>query len=219
MTSRLESWIAEIFDHPVTDPAWYHDLDLEEPPEVSPADAAQLIAATFEGAGTLLSRFSDAQLNHSFWFLVNPGNSDYMFCIKDQSVPWPLRQRVLQSFVPLFRDVMAVRCSPVMGSESEPASSALKSACYMWWDLICLIGNEEDDPELLQEVPRVLEALLAIDHVACQESAIHGLGHWAFYQREPAVSVLGRYLERADSQGLRPELVEYAEHAMTGMIL
>jgi hypothetical protein len=134
-------------------------------------------------------------------------------------VPWPLRQRVLRSFVPLFRDVMAVRCSPVMASESESASSALNSACYMWWDLICLVGNEEDDPDLLQEVPRVLEALLAIDHVACQESAIHGLGHWAFYQSEPAVSVLERYLERADSQGLRPEMVEYAEHAMSGMIL
>jgi hypothetical protein len=76
MTSRLESWIADIFDHPVTDPAWYFDPDREELQDVSPAETAQLIAATFEGAGTSLSRFSDAQRNHSFWFLVMAGNSE-----------------------------------------------------------------------------------------------------------------------------------------------
>ncbi len=100
----------------------------------------------------------------------------------------------------------------------ETAESPLNSACYMWWDLLCLNGNETDDPELLAEVPRVLEALLQIDHVACQESAIHGLGHWAFYQKNPAREVLRRFLKRSESSPMRPGLHEYAKQALTGII-
>jgi hypothetical protein len=44
-----------------------------------PGLAAELIAETLEGGRTLLQPFSDEQLNQAFSFLLNSGNSDYMY--------------------------------------------------------------------------------------------------------------------------------------------
>jgi hypothetical protein len=130
-------WLTHVFDHPVTDPAWHFSIDSPSL-DPGPTRVAELIAETFEEGGTLLRPFSDAQLNQAFWFLVNSGNSDYMFCLLDHSVPWPLRRRALRSFVPLFHQVMAARCSSVLSHLDEPAESPLNSACFMWWDIIPL---------------------------------------------------------------------------------
>jgi hypothetical protein len=96
MGLSLGEWVTQIFDHPVTDPAWHFKADGGDIPEVSRREAAELVAATFERAGSLLAPFTDAQLNMAFWLLVSPGNSGYLTCIKDRSVEWRLRQRALR---------------------------------------------------------------------------------------------------------------------------
>lgn len=214
----LSQWIAYIFDHPVADPAWHFSVDspLLDP---GPTRVAELIAETFEAAGTLLQPFSDAQLNQAFWFLVNSGSSDYMFCLSNPSVPWPLRRRALRSFVPLFRQVMARRCSPVLSHLDEPAASPLNSACYMWWDIIPLSGSpdwDRLDAALTEEVLAVLSELVEIPHDACRECALHGLGHWALFHPR-AASIIDAFLARA--HGPRPELLAYATQARSGHIL
>ena len=214
----VAEWVSYLFDHPVTDPAWHFDVDSPYL-QVDAERAAELIAETFEASGTLLAPFTDAQLNQGFWFLVSPGNSGYMCCLTAPSVAWSTKQRVLRSFVPLFRDVMAARCSPVLRHLDESGSSTLNSACFMWWDLLPL--DESDGPEALPasmrgEVLAVLSELLEIPHDACQESALHGLGHWALWHAE-ARGVIERFIDR--SEGLRVELVAYARMARTGCIL
>lgn len=210
----LPNWIAHVFDHPVADPAWHWSLDAPEWQD-SPEHIAALIAETFERSGELLSRFSDAQLNQAFWFLVSGSGSDFMFALSDSDVPASIRLRALHSFVPLFEQVMAVRCSPHLSHLDEQPANPLNSACYMWWDILPIHG-EPDKPgraEFDSEVLAVLRRLLAIPHDACRESALHGIGEWACYY--PSVAdIADDFLAR--TPGLRPQLISYAQRARLG---
>jgi hypothetical protein len=217
MSRTLADWVGYVFDRPVEDPAWHWSLDAPYW-ELAPTRAAELIAETFERAGQLLPAFSDAQLNQGLWFVLSNGCSDYMFCASDETVAWPLRKRLLWSFVPLFRDVMAIRCTPVLSHLDEPGATPLNSACYMCWDLIP-IGSAPEAPGavvLHEEIVLVLGELLRIPHDACRESALHGLGHWSMFTPK-AGAVIEQFLH--GSQSLRPELLAYARSARTGCIL
>jgi hypothetical protein len=112
---------------------------------------------------------------------------------------------------------MSTRCTPSLAHE-EKLSSALNSACFMWWDLLPLTEGwfGAEDVQLADEVLAVLSDLLQIPHDACRESALHGLGHWAMHYPR-AAEIIDRFLR--DSSNLRPELVEYAEQARTGHVL
>ena len=95
-----------MFDHPVSKLPWYQ---LEYCPvwDDSPERLLTFITESFERSGELLTHFSDAQLEQGFWFLLN---SDYMVGFGDKNVGLPLRVRALHSFIPLFEQVMVVRC-------------------------------------------------------------------------------------------------------------
>lgn len=210
-------WITYVFDHDVTDPAWHFQIHTPDP-KVSPARAAEFISETFERSGDLLRRFSDAQLNQAFWFLVSSGNSEYMLCLPDASVPWDLRRRALRSFIPLFQQVMAARCAPVLSHRDEPGASPLNSACYMWWDVLPLSESAGADPAnagMTREVFAVLSELLDIPHDACRESALHGLGHWIMFNPQGR-RIIDAFLARTPD--LRPDLIAYATYARSGCI-
>jgi hypothetical protein len=227
----LPNWIAHVFDHPVARPRWHASPDAPEWHD-RPEHIAMLVADTFEHSGELLARFSDAQLDQGFWYLL--GGSDFMRVLVDppdrlhaagvtlrskapRNVLASVRFRALRSFVPLFEQVMAVRCSPHLLHLAEPGANPLNSACYMWWDMFPIHGSpdEPDRAEFDAEVLNVQRRILAIPHDACRESALHGLGHWALYY--PRVSeIISEFLRH--TRGLRPELVVYAEHAKTGRV-
>ena len=62
----LTDWIAYVFDHPVTDPAWHWSPDAPIWDDSSERNAT-FIADAFERSGELLARFTDEQLNQGFW--------------------------------------------------------------------------------------------------------------------------------------------------------
>lgn len=67
------------------------------------------------------------------------------------------------------------------------------------------------------EVVEVMRSILAIDHVACQESALHGLGHGHHREQAAAVErIVDEFLEREGN--LRPELRKYAQAARIGCV-
>ncbi len=217
MQTPLSDWIAHVFDHPVADPAWYWSTD-EPVWEGSSEDTVAFIANAFERSGELLARFTDAQLHQGFWYLVDNGFSEFMYGLIEPAVPWPARLRALRSFVPLFEQVMAVRCSPHLLHLDEQPANPLNPACYMWWDILPISGKPAE-PRRAQfdaEVLRVLSQLLSIPHDACRESALHGLGHWQIHY-PAAETIIDEWLAR--TPGLRPELVSYAERAKVGGVL
>jgi hypothetical protein len=213
----LSSWISHVFDHPASDPEWHWSSDAPYWQD-NAEHIATLIADTFECADELLARFTDAQLNQAFWYLVSASCSEFMFSLVEPSVPLPTRLRALRSFVPLFEQVMAARCSPHLSHLNEKPANSLNSACYMWWDILPIHGKP-DDPERADfdaEVLRILPRLLSIPHDACRESALHGISEWQLYYPRIEV-VVDEWL--AQTPALRPELRSYAQRAKAGSVL
>jgi len=211
---RLSDWISHVFDHPVVDPAWHWSLGAPTW-QGSPELIATLIADTFEHSGDLLAHFTDAQLNQGFCYLVSNSCSEFMYALVEPKVPLAVRLRALRSFVPLFEQVMAVRCSPHLSHLNEQTANG---ACYMWWDILPIHGKPEepDRAEFDAHVLRVLPRLLSIPHDACRESALHGVSEWQLYYPS-AEAIVDEWLAR--TPGLRPELVSYAQRAKVGNVL
>ena len=101
-----------------------------------PEHHAAFIAEAFERSGVYLAPFSDEQLDRGFWYLSFNNCCEFMLSLIDQSVPPTLRLRALRSFVPLFEQVMAARCSPHLSHRDVRGANPLNSACYMWWDIL-----------------------------------------------------------------------------------
>ncbi len=196
MPFSLEPWVSWVFDHPVRKPEWhrhYEGTRWDHPD----ASALHAITELFEAPARPLQRFSDAQLNQGFWLLCE----NAMFGLSDEQISWELRQRCVRSFVPLFRDLFAVRCTRHpshldRGGQSPAKLSSLNLACYMWWDFDCWVAKPNDGPHrrLDNAFLSVMEETLAIRHEACCESALHGLGHWHLGYPVETVQIIDGFL-------------------------
>ena len=236
----FEDWITYVFDHPVTDPAWHWDIGRDYWDELGqPAITVAYLTRAFEGAHTVLAPFSDAQLNQGLWFLASNSCSNHMFALLDPTVPWPARERGIQSMFHLFSRVFLTRCAADhlshLDRDGTTPSNPLNTVCYMWWDILPIFGRPAEPahagvPDACLEVMRLT---LDLDSDACRESALHGLGHWhdAYPRRVETIidTFLQRYEPRRKRRGgqpcpsstraLRPELRAYALSAQTGCVL
>lgn len=217
--AQLEAWVAYLFDHPEADRDWHFEDDAPFM-DLGAKREAELIARMFETSGECLARFSDVQLDNGLWYLLQSHTSGHMECLFDGEVPLPKRERVLRSFLPFFRDVVALRCKGLLESAGESRAGTLDSGAYMWWDLLELMpaSDADDDRRHLESVAlKVMENILALPHDSCRGSALHGLGHWCEGYPERVPGIIDAFLEgEAD---LRPELVDYARTARTGQVL
>jgi hypothetical protein len=219
----LQVWIDHVFDHPVSHRSWYYADDAmvtstgeEEWPE-APETVVAHIAETFEHSGKLLSRFSDKQVDQGFWYLFYQRPPDFMGTLLDEGVPLACRLRALRSFVPLFQQVMAVRCSSHLSHLDEEGANPLNGACYMWFDEVLDRFQPERlvQAQLETELIETLRVILAIPHDACRESALHGIGHWVRHYPQLA-DMADQFL--SSTPDLRPELIAYAEAARAGKV-
>jgi hypothetical protein len=87
----------------------------------------------------------------------------------------------------------------------------------MLWDMDGIgCGAFQNDEEMIKLSFEVLRHALSIPHLACQESALHGLGHFGSVQKEPVLSIVSEFLQ---AQRILPELVGYAKRAANGVVL
>jgi hypothetical protein len=208
---ELKEWAELIFGVSV-EPSVERVIALDE---FCGSDAASLqrLAEVFEGAGTLLAPYSDAAVAQAFWDL----SSNVFPAVFEESIDWAVRHRFLRSFEPLFRNLFEVRCTPDLGHFSQ--GCPLNTACYMWFDFNCWTSTPDPltrnrlDTEFLAS----MRSILGIDHVACQESALHGLGHWHRNHPAEVESIIDDFLERRPR--LSEELREYAGYARQGRVL
>jgi hypothetical protein len=77
--------------------------------------------------------------------------------------------------------------------------------------------DEPNRNEIDNEILRVMERTLHLDSPACQESALHGLGHWMPQYPGRVQEIVDKFL--AVRSGLRKELREYAQSARMGCVL
>ena len=220
MELSFEEWVVFVFDHPVEDQklAWHWDLDADW--WAAPAAVTvQYLTQAFENATQVFQPFSDAQLNQGLWYIVDNACSDHMFALMDLSVPWQARRRCIHSIHQLYEQTFARRCTPHLSHIDEPGAGPLNLVCYMWWDLIPLYGDPNDPAhkDIDQAILEVMDSTLQLDSIACQESALHGLGHWQRQYPQQVTEIIDRFLNRHNA--LPGALRSYAMNAYRGCVL
>jgi hypothetical protein len=185
------------------------------------AQALDYMIELFEAPAAPLQKFSDAQVNQGLWFLASNSCSDHFFAFTDLGLPEERRLRGVRAIGTLFARLFAKRCSPHLCHADEPGRGALNPVCYMLWD-IAPLPRFHDHATLAAEnnaAIDVMEACLALDHDACRESALHGMGegHWFAPVRPRIHAAVDAFLTR--NPGLRPELAAYARRARVGQVL
>lgn len=243
---NFEQWVVHIFDHPVTDPAWHWDMNADWWSS-SPEEQVHYLKRLFESAGEILKTYSDGQINQALWYLVGSAAGDYMSILEDTTVSIDDRKRCIQSILNLHEQLFAKRCDQHLSSfYDKPDISPLNSICYMWWDIIPIHGvsgdyisqidrmdvspelkerykvqarsiHTEDHRQIEQSILDLMSRTLEINHVACRESALHGLGHWQKYFPTEVPYIIESWLNR--NSNISEALRQYAERARFGGVL
>jgi hypothetical protein len=161
----------------------------------------------------------DAELNMGLTYLISPGLGEHMLCLDDPSVPIATRVRCVRSCETLFRQLLLPRCSPHLSHRDEPGASPLNLVCYMWWDTMPVYGGShpQDRHALHQAALETMGAILQMGSVACQESALHGLGHWHSNFPEQVEDLVDAFIR--SHANARPDLLAYARSARCGCVL
>jgi hypothetical protein len=89
----------------------------------------------------------------------------------------------------------------------------------MWWDIIPFLGHPGNPvwEEFDQDILKVMESTLQLDSIACQESALHGLGHWQHQYPERVGEIINKF--SMTHRSLRNELEKYMMNAFVGYVL
>src|SRR5207248_734994 len=97
--------------------------------------------------------------------------------------------------------------------------SPLNQICYLWWDSLPLFGEPEKlgRREVDAAYLEVMRLTLDLDSDACRESALHGLGHWAYAYPKEVKTIIDAWLDRHEA--LDEQLKAYARAARRGRIL
>jgi hypothetical protein len=230
----FETWIKHVFDHPLpqtaADVAWHYQMDAEYV-DLAPALTVEYLIRLFEDIDAQCAPYSDAQVDQGINYLIMPSSSDYMFALSDPGVDIARRILAVNLIFSVYEKLYARRCDRVMssGQFEDNETNPLNYTCYMWWDIIPLYASRGFPPNITQYLPRyraklqlndavfdVMERTLTLDHVACQEAALHGLGHWYLVNPNRVKTIIDRFLETKKS--LSPELQAYAHQARLGTV-
>jgi hypothetical protein len=141
-----------------------------------------------------------------------------MFTLIEPAVAWPQRYRAIRAIATLFERLFARRCSDHLSYFDEAGAGPLNAVCYMWWDLFPTWGSPTDPSqvEFDAEILAVMKRILALDSLACQESALHGLGHWRMHYPGVVEETIDEFRDRVGT--MRQELREYATCARRGYV-
>ncbi len=144
--------------------------------------------------------------------------SNEMFCILDEALPLKERLETVDAIYLLYRDCFSKRCSNELSHLAKVEGNPLNSICYMVWDIVAFpaSGGKMEKPEVDAACLAVMEKALALEHDACRESALHGLGHAKWYYPAEVQRIIDAFLKAG--KDISPGLREYAKAARTGMI-
>jgi len=177
---------------------------------------AEYLARLFGNPEPLIDRYSGDQLNKGFWFIAGI-ESSYFHTAREPNVPLDLQVRWVTAIGTLYEKLFAPLCTPHLGHLNEGPAHPLNSAVYMFWDMDTLGPDDERAPHLTEPIFNILERALSLDSVACQESALHGLGENESTHPERVRQIIDAYLR--NNPGLPDDLREYAEDAREGNVL
>ena len=196
---------------------WYYQWDAPYI-DIEPRDAVAYITRTFSTIDQIAENYSDGQMNQGIYYIINNGCSDYIFSLIDTTVPQKERIDAIYSMYSVYEKLYAKKCQAALGYLSEEPNP-LNRTCYMWFDILPFYGKSDvTERDILDEpILQVMEKILTIPNEACQEGALHGLGHWQYVFPERVTNIINQYLAINESN-VRPELAQYAKQARLGNI-
>jgi hypothetical protein len=211
----FERFIDHIFNHEVADTSWYFEDDIDLWLG-DPAQSVEYMTRLFSDPAERLSKFTDAQLDQGFWYLLSIGG--IMSELNNEVIPLSSRIACIQSFVPLFSKLFKLRCTDHLGHMSQPEAGALNSSCYMWWDIFPLHRQSKlASVKACEEVSLiVMQEILNVESIPCQESALHGLGHLQMYYPDQVKLIIEEFISINKSNS--SDLLLYAKYAAIGQI-
>jgi hypothetical protein len=195
----FEEWLSFVFDAPVTHGDWLGEFQRgywNDAPEILLA----YLTRAFAEAGKFLTPYSDAQLNQALWEVCN----EYCNGFFDGNLPLTDRIRGIESIYSLYEQLFAPRCTAITsnGLTKTTGVSHLNSICYMWWDVFPTWGNRDEQGNPLGlACLEVMEKSLSLDSIACQEGALHGLGHWHLHYPTETEASIDDYLKQHYTKG------------------
>jgi hypothetical protein len=213
--ASFEEWLDETFGRAVAGehyPAFVHRDVRDWPEPVADHSALAWLIRLFENSTEELRYYSDAQIAAGLWEL-GPGDAH---CVYSRDLPIAERLRLIRSVATFFRDFFDPRCLPKLSHLDREVTEPLNGICYMWWEVITW-GWAKDDPDAEQLRTTdldVMEQVLRLPNPACQESALHGLGHMVRHSSR-AAGIIEAYLATSSSV---PDLDAYARAALSGCI-
>ena len=216
----FEEWIEHAFSREVRiqQAAWYFDPnhDWWDP---KPVEAVAYLTRLFEDPERSLCWFSDDQIAQGLTYLVGTSASGDNGWLSAIEVPVEARVRCVEAIGKLFDRLFAPRCTPHLSHLSEVAAGTLNCVCYMWWDEFPCIALPSD-PNLRRlsgTALTTMEHILGLGSLACQESALHGLGHWQRQHASEVARIIDAFV--LSQTELDPRLLAYANAARCGCVL
>jgi hypothetical protein len=166
-----------LFDRPIVDDAKEYDLfrgGIDCFVASNPASAVAHVRTMCRNFLEVSKGYSYEELNQGLWAVFGAAISceQYLF---DSTVDLGLRLDCIESMYMPFRDVVAHSTMDKYGS-----------FYFMWWDTILhtfwlsQISAQPfsvDTKQIHETMYQTLLKILALDNLACQWSALHGLGH------------------------------------------
>ena len=215
----FQEWLEHAFGREVRfqQAPWYFDPDHDRW-DPTPAQAVAYLNRLFENPEPALEAFADSQIAQGLTYLVNTmasGDSRW-FC--STAVPVDERIRCVKAIAPFFEQLFKPRCTPHLSHLSEVDAGPLNGVCYMWWDVFPSLAFPGDPhlPVLHDAALSTMKRILHLDSLACQESALHGLGHWQPEHEEKVAAIIDDFCEAYRETD--PRLLVYAKSARCGCV-
>jgi hypothetical protein len=209
----FERWVQTLFeiDPRGRVPAWDELNGL-------PEQVLRRLTRLFRAPGFLLGRYEPRTIDARIAYLIQPVGSGSISVLWDTSLDWTARRACIDAIYDLFAGLFAPMYGDDIVCAPNGMSQADNYACFMFWD-IAMIQTWEEGPDwqrVLDAAVDVMERQLTIPSLACQESALHGLGHYYRSRKTRCQDIVIGYLQR---DGIPPALRRYAVAASSGNVL
>ena len=127
--------------------------------------------------------------------IVNPYVTELPYSLFAEDVCVSLRFSVLAKMGVVFTEIFPRRCEPLIACHATASQNPWNSLCFMWWDVLPRHGVPAEAflAEVDLAILELMGAVLAVDHIACKEAALHGLGHWQVAYPDEVENVIDRH--------------------------
>ena len=214
---NFNQWVTFCFNRPIESPVWHWSEEYDDFEDFPDDLSIEFLTKLFSSPLETLSSFSDAQVNQGFWYLICTMSSPCIYALFSDDIKWENKKDCINSISTLYSEYFATKCSKAL-SHNDPEQakiSPINSICYMFWDLIPWQSQTSNNQVYLAYLD-VIEEIMNIDHPACQESALHGLGHCYVDHPDRVTKVIDNFLIK--NTDINNDLKEYALNAKTGNI-